>query len=73
LFLIRTTSTILVLHITPEHQELQEKYQKLVLRVYQHDQIVQAKDEAIEQLKAQITPLKTACEEFASLAHQLKE
>ena len=59
--------------ITPEHQELQEKYQKLVLRVYQHDQIVQAKDEAIEQLKAQITPLKTACDEFAALARQLKE
>jgi transposase len=61
------------LYITPEHQELQEKYQKLVLRVYQRDQIVQAKDEAINQLKAQITPLKAINEEFTSLAHQLKE
>lgn len=61
------------MHITPEHQELQEKYQKLVLRVYQHDQVLQAKDEAIEQLKAQITPLKTTNEEFTSLARQLQE
>lgn len=59
------------MHITPEHQELQEKYQKLVLRVYQHDQIVQAKDEAMEHLKSQITPLKTTNEEFTTLARQL--
>lgn len=59
--------------ITPEHQELQEKYQKLVLRVYQHDQIVQARDEAIDQLKAQITPLKATNEEFTALARQLQE
>ena len=59
--------------ITPEHQELQEKYQKLVLRVYQHDQIVQAKDEAIEQLKAQITPLRNANEEILTLARQQQE
>lgn len=59
--------------ITGEYQKLQEKYQKLVLQVYQHEQVVKAKNETIEQFKSQITPLKTTIQEFAALARQQQE
>jgi len=56
--------------ITPQHQELQEKYQKLVLKSMQFDMIIQQKDEQVRQLYSQITPLKNV---FEQLSHQVKE
>ena len=59
--------------ITPEHQQLQEKYQNLVLRAYQHDHMVQSKEDVITELKAQITPLKNANEELITMVKQMQE
>jgi transposase/uncharacterized membrane protein required for colicin V production len=56
--------------ITPQHQELQEKYQKLVLKSMQFDMILQQKDDQIRQLHSQITPLRNV---FEQLSHQVKE
>jgi transposase len=58
--------------ITPQHQELQDKYQKLVLKSYQHEQVIQAKDEIIARLTAQITPLNHAFDQLKSLLEDLK-
>lgn len=59
--------------ITPEHQQLQEEHRNLALRHYQHEQIVQGKDDIIAELKAQITPLKNANEELIAMVKQQQE
>jgi hypothetical protein len=56
--------------ITPEHQQLKGKYQNLVLRSYQHESIVQGKDDIINELKAEIRPMKNLVEQ---LMETLKE
>jgi transposase len=60
--------------ISAQHKELLDKYNLLVMRQLQHDELIRKKDEEKAQVAAQITPLKNAVEQmkqmFASLQQQ---
>jgi len=58
--------------ITPQHQELQEKYQKLVLRSMQFDMILQQKDDQVSRLTSEITPLKNVFEQLTGRVKELE-
>lgn len=59
--------------ITPQHQELQERHQKLVMKSMQFDMIVQKKDEQIKNLEGQVTPLKEMVEQLMGTVRQQQE
>jgi transposase len=61
------------LFITPEHQALQDKHQKLVLKSMQFDMITAKKDEEIKGLAAEIAPLKRMVEELVGTVNELRE
>jgi transposase len=56
--------------ISPQHQELQERHQKLVLKSMQFDMILQKRDEQIANLQSQITPLKNVVEQLMESVKQ---
>lgn len=56
--------------ITPQHQELQERYQKLVLKSMQHEAVLQKKEEENTQLSSQLTPLKNLVEQLMEMSRQ---
>ena len=58
--------------VTPQHQELQERHKKLVLKSMQFDMIIQKKDEQIQNLQSQITPLKNFVEQLQKIIEQLQ-
>jgi len=64
MFIYRHSSTIRLLLITPQHEELQNKYEQLLLRSIQFDAIIKQKDEIIEDLRSQIAPLKKLVEQL---------
>ena len=62
----------IILLITPQHQELQERHQKLVLKSMQFEMILQKKDEQIANLQSQIAPLKNFTEQLQEVIKQLQ-
>ena len=58
--------------ITPQHQELQERYQKLVLKGMQFDMILEQKDGQISRLISEITPLKNVFEQLTGRIKDLE-
>jgi len=59
--------------ISPQHQEILDKYQQLVLRQMQHESIIKKKDDQIQELSSQITPLKNAFEEIVATLKGLQQ
>lgn len=59
--------------ITPEHQALQDKHQKLVLKSIQLDMIAAQKEEKINCLFAEIAPLKRMVEQLVAAVNELRE
>jgi transposase len=73
MFIYKHSSTTHRLLITPQHQELQNKYEQLLLRSMQFDAILKQRDEVIRQLQDQITPLKNAFEQLVAEVKLLRE
>jgi transposase len=71
--LYQTNLTTQNLFITPEHQELQDKYRNLVLKSMQFDMINSQKDEQLKNLQNQITPLKNFAENLQVIIKQMQE
>jgi hypothetical protein len=61
------------LFITPEHQALQDKHQKLVLKSLQFEMILAKKEEDNKALLAEIRPLKNVVEQLAAMVGELRE
>jgi transposase len=61
------------LFITPEHQALQDKHQKPVLRSMQFDMITAQKEEENKRLLAEIAPLKRMVEQLVGTVNELRE
>jgi transposase len=59
--------------IIPQHQELQERYQKLVLKSMQLDMIIAKKEEENKALLAEIRPLKNMVELLVGVVNELWE
>ena len=59
--------------ITSEHQNLLDKYNQLVLRNYQHEEVLRKKDQDNAHLAAQITPLKNAFDQLKQLFEQQQQ
>ena len=59
--------------ITSQHQELLEKYERLLVRSMQFDVALKQKDEIIYELHSQITPLKNAVEQLIEEVKLLRE
>lgn len=62
-----------ILLITPEHQTLQDKHQKLVLRSMQFDMITAKKREEIKGLLSEVAPLKRMVEQLVATVGELLE
>jgi len=73
MFIYKHSSTICLLLITAQHQELQNKYEQLLLRSVQFDAILKQKDEIIHELQSQINPLKNAVEQLIAEVKLLRE
>lgn len=67
----RNNKRIFYMLITPEHHELQQKYQALVLDGMVHKQQLQQKEEEKQNLISQITPLKNVVEQLSEKVDQL--
>ena len=59
--------------ITPEHQALYDKHQKLVLKSMQFDMILAGKEEENKALLAEIRPLKNMVEQLIGMVNELRE
>jgi transposase len=59
--------------ISAQHKELLEKYNQLVLRQYQHEEILRVKEEQNLQLASQITPLKNAFDQLKALFEEQQQ
>lgn len=68
----KNNPSLSTLLITAEHKALQDKYQQLLSKSLQHDAILRHKDELIQQLQQQITPLKNAVEQLIIEVKQIK-
>lgn len=73
MFLYKHSSTIRLLLITSQHQELLEKYEQLLVRSLQFDTFLKQKDELIQQQQSQITPLQNAVEQLIEEVKLLRE
>lgn len=61
------------MHITQQHQELIERHQNLVMKSMQFEMIVAKKDEQIQQLQSQITPLKDMIDQLMKTVKEQQE
>lgn len=54
--------------ITPQHQQLLDKYNAVIMRDMQHNAVVNKKDEQIRQLSSEVTLLKNAFDQLKQIA-----
>jgi hypothetical protein len=73
MFLYKHSSTICLLLITSQHQELLKKYEQLLVRSLQFDAFLKQKDNLVQQQQSQITPLKNAVEQLIEEVKLLRE